>query len=110
MPTNSFTELPIWISEVGVSTFGAEEVQEFGLRRTAELLRGRVGRVHWYSLYDLPRAWPATTPAVIHGRIVRTLTVTSSPRVPSPRVAPRSNRPFSYVSAMLRPSIFISAT
>jgi beta-xylosidase len=55
------TELPIWISEVGVSTFGAEEVQEFGLRRTAELLRGRVGRVHWYSLYDLPRAWPATT-------------------------------------------------
>ena len=55
------TDLPIWISEVGVSTFGAEEVQEFGLRRTAELLRGRVGRVHWYSLYDLPRAWPATT-------------------------------------------------
>ena len=55
------TDLPLWISEVGVSSFGAEEVQEFGLRRTAELLRGRVGRVHWYSLYDLPRAWPATT-------------------------------------------------
>ncbi len=55
------TDLPLWISEVGVSTFGAEEVQEFGLRRTAELLRGRVDRVHWYSLYDLPRAWPATT-------------------------------------------------
>ena len=55
------TTLPLWVSEVGVSTFGAEEVQEFGLRRTAELLRGRVGRVHWYSLYDLPRAWPATT-------------------------------------------------
>jgi beta-xylosidase len=52
---------PVWVSEVGVSTFGAEEVQEFGLRRTAELLRGRVDRVHWYSLYDLPRAWPATT-------------------------------------------------
>jgi len=52
---------PIWISEVGVSTFGAEEVQEWGLRRTAELLAGRVPRVHWYSLYDLPRAWPATT-------------------------------------------------
>ena len=28
------TELPVWVSEVGVSTFGAEEVQEFGLRRT----------------------------------------------------------------------------
>jgi beta-xylosidase len=57
----SVTELPVWVSEVGVSTFGAEEVQEFGLRRTAELLVGRVPRIHWYSLYDLPRAWPATT-------------------------------------------------
>jgi beta-xylosidase len=55
------TDKPLWVSEVGVSTFGAEEVQEFGLRRTAELLRGQVERVHWYSLYDLPRAWPATT-------------------------------------------------
>jgi len=55
------THLPVWVSEVGVSTFGAEEVQEFGLCRTAELLAGRVDRVHWYSLYDLPRAWPATT-------------------------------------------------
>jgi beta-xylosidase len=55
------TDLPLWVSEVGVSTFGAEEVQEFGLRRTAELLTGRVDRIHWYSLYDLPRAWPATT-------------------------------------------------
>ncbi|MDB5750774.1 MAG: hypothetical protein JWP65_1195 [Ramlibacter sp.] len=55
------TRLPVWVTEVGVSTFGAEEVQEFGLKRTAELLRGRVPRVHWYSLYDLPRAWPATT-------------------------------------------------
>ena len=55
------TSLPVWVSEAGVSTFGAEEVQEFGLCRTAELLAGRVPRVHWYSLYDLPRAWPATT-------------------------------------------------
>jgi beta-xylosidase len=55
------TTLPIWVSEVGVSSFGAEEVQEFGLRRTAELLSGRVERIHWYSLFDLPRAWPATT-------------------------------------------------
>jgi beta-xylosidase len=52
---------PIWISEVGVSSFGAEEVQEFGLRRTAELLAGLAPRVHWYSLFDLPKAWPATT-------------------------------------------------
>ena len=43
----SVTDKPIWITEVGVSTFGAEEVQEFGLQRTAELLSGRVERVHW---------------------------------------------------------------
>ena len=43
-------------------------------------------------------------------RIVRTFAVTSSPRMPSPRVAPRTRRPSSYVSAMLRPSIFSSAT
>ena len=55
------TELPVWVSEVGVSTFGAEEVQEWGLLRTAALLRGQAPRIHWYSLYDLPAAWPATT-------------------------------------------------
>jgi beta-xylosidase len=55
------TNLPVWVTEVGVSSFGAEEVQEFGFRRTAELLKGRVDRVFWYSLYDLPRAWEATT-------------------------------------------------
>ena len=55
------TPLPVWVSEVGVSTFGAEEVQAWGLRRTFELLRGRAPRLHWYSLYDLPAAWPATT-------------------------------------------------
>ena len=55
------TPLPVWVSEVGVSSFGAEEVQDWGLARTAELLRGRAPRIHWYSLYDLPRAWPATT-------------------------------------------------
>ena len=55
------TKLPIWISEIGASTFGAEEIQEFGLRRSAELLSGLVPRIHWYSLYDLPKAWPATT-------------------------------------------------
>ncbi|HEV2148079.1 MAG TPA: hypothetical protein VGR37_11805 [Longimicrobiaceae bacterium] len=55
------TELPVWVSEVGVSTFAAEETQEYGLLRTAELLLGQVGRIHWYSLFDLPRAWGATT-------------------------------------------------
>ena len=55
------TDLPVWVSECGASSFGAEEVQEFGLRRTAELLTGRTPRIHWYSLFDLPQAWPATT-------------------------------------------------
>jgi beta-xylosidase len=55
------TDLPVWVSEVGISTFGAEEVQVWGLRRTAELLHGRAPRIHWYSLYDLPRDWAATT-------------------------------------------------
>lgn len=57
----SVTALPVWVSEVGVSSFGAEEVQEFGLRCTAQLLAGQAPRIHWYSLFDLPRAWPATT-------------------------------------------------
>jgi beta-xylosidase len=57
----AMTALPVWVSEVGVSTFGAEEVQEWGLGRTAELLIGNVPKIHWYSLYDLPRSWPATT-------------------------------------------------
>src|SRR3954467_2123688 len=52
----AITSKPLWVTEVGASSFGAEEVQEFGLRRTAEILRGKVDRIHWYSLFDLPRA------------------------------------------------------
>ena len=52
---------PVWVTEVGVSSFGAEEVQEFGMVRTLELLKGRVERIHWYSLFDLPPSWPAET-------------------------------------------------
>jgi beta-xylosidase len=55
------TSKPIWVSEAGVSSFGAEEVQVFGLQRTAELLLPIVDRVHWYSLLDLPATWCATT-------------------------------------------------
>ncbi|HVL59389.1 MAG TPA: beta-xylosidase [Burkholderiaceae bacterium] len=54
------TQLPVWVTEVGVSSFDSEKLQVQGLRRTAELLARRVQRVHWYSLFDLPRAWPAT--------------------------------------------------
>jgi beta-xylosidase len=52
---------PIWATEVGVGSFGAEEVQVFGVQKTAELLLDRVPRVFWYSLYDLPHSWGATT-------------------------------------------------
>jgi len=55
------TQKPVWVSEAGASSFGAEEVQVFGLQRTAELLLDEVERVHWYSLHDLPASWTATT-------------------------------------------------
>lgn len=55
------TKLPVWVSEAGVSSFGAEEVQVFGLQKTGELLLPLVDRVHWYSLFDLPATWTATT-------------------------------------------------
>jgi beta-xylosidase len=55
------TSKRVWVSEAGVSSFGAEEVQVFGIQRTAELLLPIVDRVHWYSLYDLPATWAATT-------------------------------------------------
>ena len=40
----AIVDLPVWVTEVGVSSFGAEEVQEFGVTRTAELLIGRAPR------------------------------------------------------------------
>jgi len=55
------TSKPVWVSEAGASSFGAEEVQLFGMQKTAELLLPCVERVHWYSLFDLPATWTATT-------------------------------------------------
>jgi beta-xylosidase len=56
------TDKPVWVTEVGVSSFGAEEVQAFGLDRTVDLLRtAGVPRVFWYSLFDLPQSWGAET-------------------------------------------------
>jgi beta-xylosidase len=57
----ALSPLPVWVTEVGASSFGAEEVQRWALERTAGLLVGRTPRIHWYSLYDLPRSWEATT-------------------------------------------------
>ena len=55
------SRLPVWVSEAGASSFGAEEVQLFGLQKTTELLLPVVERLHWYSLLDLPATWTATT-------------------------------------------------
>lgn len=52
---------PVWVTEAGVSSFASEAVQEMGLRRTAQALRGQTERVHWYSLFDLPCEWGAMT-------------------------------------------------
>lgn len=58
---SALRDKPVWVSEAGASSFGADEVQTFGLQRTAELLLPLVERVHWYSLFDLPKTWTATT-------------------------------------------------
>jgi beta-xylosidase len=55
------TRHPVWITEVGVSTFASERVQEDALARIAEKVIGRSERIHWYSLLDLPTSWEATT-------------------------------------------------
>jgi beta-xylosidase len=54
------TPLPVWVTEVGSSSLGADEQQVEAIRRTAQLLAHRVERTFWYSLLDLPEAWPAT--------------------------------------------------
>jgi beta-xylosidase len=58
---HAVTDLPVWVTEVGISTFASDAVQAEGLERTAGVLRGRADRVHWYSLFDLPGQWEATT-------------------------------------------------
>jgi len=51
----------VWVTEVGASSFGADEVQAFGIKRTVELLANMLENVYWYSLMDLPPTWEATT-------------------------------------------------
>lgn len=50
---------PVWVTEAGVSSFGAEEVQKLGLKQTVNHLLGKTARIHWYSLFDLPMDWEA---------------------------------------------------
>lgn len=41
------TEKPVWVTEVGVSSFGSEEVQAWAVKRTADLLIGQAPRIFW---------------------------------------------------------------
>ncbi|MBD3345187.1 MAG: beta-xylosidase [Chitinivibrionales bacterium] len=50
---------PVWVTEVGVSSFGAEDVQVIGMEQSAPLLKENASRTYWYSLLDLPRTWEA---------------------------------------------------
>jgi beta-xylosidase len=52
---------PVWATEIGVSSFASEELQAWGLERTAELVLPYVERAYWYALMDLPERWEATT-------------------------------------------------
>ena len=52
-------QLPVWITETGVSSYGSETIAAWGLRRSRELLRGE--KVFWYTLFDLDPQREATT-------------------------------------------------
>ena len=62
----------------------------------------------WPKPPSATRARPAFPSVVGMSFIVSAFCVTSSPVVPSPRVAARTRRPSRYVSAMPRPSILSS--
>ena len=71
------TRKPIWVSEAGVSSFGAEEVQVFGLQRTAELLlacssSACTGTACWTCLPRGPRPRATRKP-----RAARTIAITT---------------------------------
>lgn len=53
--------LPVWVTEAGASTFGADFGQQLALERTPELLAGHAERVYWNSLLDLPPSWETTS-------------------------------------------------
>ncbi len=55
----SVTTRPVWVTETGVSTFGHDHIQLMGMKQTARHLIGRVERIHWYTLFDLPKTWHA---------------------------------------------------
>lgn len=54
-------DLPVWITETGVSSWASDDNMTWGLRRAAPLLLRAAERVYWYTLYDLAPEREATT-------------------------------------------------
>lgn len=52
---------PVWVTEVGVSSWASEASMAWGVRRLGRLLKGAAERVHWYTLFDLAPEREATT-------------------------------------------------
>jgi beta-xylosidase len=55
------TDLPVWVTEVGISSLARRKCRSSDCAARRNYSCARVPRIHWYSLYDLPAAWPATT-------------------------------------------------
>jgi beta-xylosidase len=53
--------MPVWVTEVGVSSWASDDNMTWGLRHLAPLLLDHAERVHWYTLFDLAPDRSATT-------------------------------------------------
>lgn len=53
--------MPVWVTEVGVSSWASERNMTWGLRKLAPILKDEAERVHWYTLFDLAPEREATT-------------------------------------------------
>ena len=88
----------------GLANNGSSAASRFAFRSSNTLhgisISPRISNASGYATFSLSTSGMQ--------RIVFTLVVTSSPYTPSPRVTPRTRRPFSYVSDIDNPSYFIS--
>lgn len=54
-------DMPVWVTETGVSSWASEANMAWGMRRMSRILAGVAERVHWYTLQDLAPEREATT-------------------------------------------------
>src|SRR5690606_30506065 len=54
-------EMPVWVTETGVSSWASDANMTWGLKRFAPLLKDVADRIHWYTLFDLAPDREATT-------------------------------------------------